>query len=82
MGTRPLLIVALVPGTSIAARRHTVDLGARADFVAQTNFVQCVGASMQMMLNMINPNESAFSVKKCFDETRRVNRKRSQPCSG
>lgn len=50
-----LLIVALVPGTSIAARRHTVDLGARADFVAQTNFVQCVGASMQMMLNIIEP---------------------------
>jgi hypothetical protein len=27
----------------------------RGDFVAQTNFVQCVGASMQMMLNMIEP---------------------------
>ena len=27
----------------------------RGDFVAQTNFVQCVGASMQMMLNMIRP---------------------------
>ncbi|HET7728126.1 MAG TPA: hypothetical protein VFK54_12465 [Candidatus Limnocylindrales bacterium] len=25
------------------------------DYVAQTNFVQCVGASMQMMLNMIEP---------------------------
>ena len=50
-----LLLVALVPSTSIAARRHTVDLAARADFVAQTNFVQCVGASMQMMLNIIEP---------------------------
>ena len=35
--------------------RYTLDLGVRADFVAQTNFVQCVGASMQMMLNMIEP---------------------------
>jgi hypothetical protein len=32
-----------------------VDVASRADFVAQTNFVQCVGASMQMMLNMIEP---------------------------
>jgi hypothetical protein len=32
-----------------------MDVGDRADFVAQTNFVQCVGASMQMMLNMIEP---------------------------
>ena len=33
----------------------TLDLGARRDFVAQTNNVQCVGASMQMMLNMLVP---------------------------
>lgn len=37
------------------AAQVTVDVGARADFVAQTNFVQCVGASMQMMINMIEP---------------------------
>ena len=49
------LLLALVPGSAGAARTHTVDLGARADFVAQTNFVQCVGASMQMMLNIIEP---------------------------
>ena len=49
------LLLALVPGSAGAARAHTVDLGARADFVAQTNFVQCVGASMQMMLNIIEP---------------------------
>ena len=34
---------------------HTLDLGKGVDFVAQTNNVQCVGASMQMMLNMIQP---------------------------
>src|SRR5512143_779422 len=32
-----------------------VDLSTSGDFVGQTNFVQCVGASMQMMLNMIRP---------------------------
>ena len=32
-----------------------MDVGSHGDFVAQTNFVQCVGASMQMMLNMIQP---------------------------
>jgi hypothetical protein len=50
------LLLALVPGsTSAAPRSYTLDLGTRGDFVAQTNFVQCVGASMQMMLNMIEP---------------------------
>jgi hypothetical protein len=49
-----LLIVA-APSTASAARGYTLDVGRRADFVAQTNFVQCVGASMQMMLNMIEP---------------------------
>jgi hypothetical protein len=38
-----------------AAERQRVDVGARADFVAQKNFVQCVGASLQMMINMIEP---------------------------
>lgn len=32
-----------------------LDLGEPGDYVQQTNFVQCVGASMQMMLNMIRP---------------------------
>ena len=48
-------LLALLPGAASGARAHTVDLAARADFVAQTNFVQCVGASMQMMLNIIEP---------------------------
>src|SRR5918994_6077659 len=38
-----------------AAERYRTDTASRRDFVAQTNFVQCVGASMQMMLNMIEP---------------------------
>jgi hypothetical protein len=35
----------------------TLDLSAKGDFVAQANFVQCVGASMQMMLNMIRAED-------------------------
>jgi hypothetical protein len=38
-----------------ASKGFAMTVGARTDFVAQTNFVQCVGASMQMMLNMIQP---------------------------
>ncbi|MDO8484954.1 MAG: hypothetical protein Q7S35_08405 [Candidatus Limnocylindrales bacterium] len=49
-----LLGAAPIPATA-AARGYELDLGTRADFVAQSNFVQCVGASMQMMLNMIQP---------------------------
>lgn len=47
-----LLAVAAAPATA-AVKPYRLDLGVRGDFVAQTNFVQCVGASMQMMLNMI-----------------------------
>jgi hypothetical protein len=49
------LVAALVPGSAGAATSYSVDVSKRGDFVAQTNFVQCVGASMQMMLNMIEP---------------------------
>jgi len=47
------LFLALAAPTSAAPARFEMDLGVRADFVAQTNNVQCVGASMQMMLNMV-----------------------------
>jgi hypothetical protein len=40
---------------SAADKGFALDLAAKGDYVAQTNFVQCVGASMQMMLNMVNP---------------------------
>jgi hypothetical protein len=49
------LALAIAPISTDAARGYTLDLGRRADFVAQKNFVQCVGASMQMMINMIEP---------------------------
>ncbi len=47
--------VAGAPPAAAANRAYGIDLGRRSDFVAQTNFVQCVGASMQMMLNMTRP---------------------------
>ena len=52
--------VALVGAVPVAAPtsavdRYEVDVARRADFVPQTTFVQCVGASLQMMINMIEP---------------------------
>jgi len=56
LGLACLLLLAGVPATAAAApKAYSFDLGTPADFVAQTNNVQCVGASMQMMLNMIRP---------------------------
>ena len=50
-----VLAVGLLGTPVRAAERHRVEVGVRADFVAQTNFVQCIGASLQMMINMIEP---------------------------
>ncbi|HEY7522060.1 MAG TPA: hypothetical protein VH720_00190 [Candidatus Limnocylindrales bacterium] len=43
------------PGVQASGRGYTLDLSRPGDFVAQSNFVQCVGASMQMMFNVIEP---------------------------
>jgi hypothetical protein len=50
-----LLLGASAAPANAAARGFSIDLGARSDFVAQATLVQCVGASMQMMLNMMRP---------------------------
>lgn len=57
---RAWLVLALLAGSlaapapaGAATKAYELDLGTRSHFVAQTNFVQCVGASMQIMLNMI-----------------------------
>ena len=42
-----------VGGTN--GRTVRLNLAGPRDYVAQTNFVQCVGASVQMMLNIIKP---------------------------
>jgi len=52
-----LLLAASAAPATAATKTFKLDLGTRADFVAQTNFVQCVGASMQMMLNMIEADD-------------------------
>jgi hypothetical protein len=49
------LVAALAPGSAGAATTYAVDVSKSGDFVAQSIFVLCVGASMQMMLNMIEP---------------------------
>jgi hypothetical protein len=55
VGPTPLPARAADPVASDAvARAFHLDLAGRSDFVAQTNLVQCVGASMQMMLNIMN----------------------------
>ncbi|HEX5015916.1 MAG TPA: hypothetical protein VFV72_17350 [Candidatus Limnocylindrales bacterium] len=53
-----LQLVAVAPAAPVAAAEtFRIDLASKGDFVAQTNFVQCVGASMQMMLNVMNPKD-------------------------
>jgi hypothetical protein len=47
------LTVAAVPVQASQPSNVRVELYRQGDFVSQTNSVQCVGASMQMMLNMI-----------------------------
>jgi hypothetical protein len=48
-----VLPVAAPDAEAATPRAFRMDLGARGDYVAQTNLVQCVGASMQMMINMM-----------------------------
>jgi hypothetical protein len=43
--------------TPAAAKPYRIDLADPNDFVPQTNVVQCVGASMQMMLNIMGGND-------------------------
>jgi len=50
-----------VPADVAAASAYRVNLARRNDFVPQSNFVQCVGASVQMMLNIIEPGADRSS---------------------
>jgi len=53
-------------------QRFTIELYRRGAFVSQTNLVQCVGASMQMMLNLIGPgiDRTATTQRRLFDLAR------------
>jgi hypothetical protein len=54
VGLAAALVLAVAADPAAAeSRPYRLDLGSRSDFVAQTNLVQCVGASMQMMINML-----------------------------
>jgi hypothetical protein len=55
-----------------SGRPFTIDLYREGDFVSQANLVQCVGASMQMMLNMIGPTDdrTVETQKRLFDLAR------------
>jgi len=57
LGGLALGIAVVLAGTApvTATDRYRQDVARRADFVPQTNFVQCVGASLQMMINMLEP---------------------------
>jgi hypothetical protein len=67
---RPLLcfglaLSALVGPLAVAtdaATGYSLDLYRRGDFVGQTNLVQCVGASMQMMINMLGTTDDRSAV--------------------
>ncbi|HET7029178.1 MAG TPA: hypothetical protein VFI34_01600 [Candidatus Limnocylindrales bacterium] len=62
---RPSPVAAVrAPATQAeAAKPYRLDLADPNDFVAQTNFVQCVGASMQMMLNVMGASDRAASTQ-------------------
>ena len=49
-----LLVLAAAPTVAARTTPFHLDIGRRADYVAQKNLVQCVGASMQMMLNIMS----------------------------
>jgi hypothetical protein len=52
-----LASLALASPTAGAGKPYRFDLYRKGDFVSQTTVYMCVGASMQMMLNMIQPTD-------------------------
>ena len=52
-----LASIALVSPAAAADKPYRYDLYRQGDFVSQTTVYMCVGASMQMMLNMIQPKD-------------------------
>src|SRR6476659_6147799 len=53
-----VLTLAIAPTVAAAPSSfYQLDLGRRTDYVGQTNLVQCVGASIQMMLNMMSTRD-------------------------
>jgi hypothetical protein len=56
-GLLGLQVLLLFPLSTAADTSFRLDLARKGDYVAQANLVQCVGASMQMMLNIMGPKD-------------------------
>jgi len=54
---------AVTSGPAGAAASYRLELYRPGDFVSQTNEVQCIGASMQMMLNIIGPTDDRTAAR-------------------
>jgi hypothetical protein len=68
------LVVVTVPVQAADPGPVQVELYRQGDFVSQTNSVQCVGASMQMMLNMTRPrNDRTASTQLALQKLARAN---------
>jgi len=52
-----LVPAAAAPAATAGASGYVLDLATTRDYVAQSNLVQCVGASMQMMINIEAPRD-------------------------
>jgi hypothetical protein len=62
LGAAPAVVPGAPTADAAAASRFRLDLARTSDFVPQANFVQCVGASMQMMLNVARPGSDRTAV--------------------
>lgn len=67
----------VAPSGTLAADRFALDVARSGDYVAQANFVQCVGASMQMMANMIDARDDRTAARQL--ELQRLARTLSGP---
>ncbi len=67
----------VAPSGALAADRFALDIAMSGDYVAQTNFVQCVGASMQMMANIVGSRDDRTAARQL--ELQRLARTLSGP---
>jgi hypothetical protein len=68
------LVVVAAPAQAADPGQVGRELYRQGDFASQTNSVQCVGASMQMMLNMIRPtNDRTASTQLALQKLARAN---------
>lgn len=56
-----IALLAFAPADGLAARGYRLDLAGRTDFVRQYTNQQCIGASIQMMLNIVGERDDRTS---------------------